>query len=130
MLFRLVQESLTNIVKHAHATHVRVQIEVNEQEMTVLVEDNGIGIGAERLEAIGSHGLAIMRHRVRSCGGKLEIDSPPQGGTRVRAHLPLAGILKTPRAAETPCTADKIAPAPSAPQSGAQAAARAVNSQR
>jgi signal transduction histidine kinase len=130
MLFRLVQESLTNIVKHARATHVRVQIEVNEQDMSVLVEDNGIGIGAERLEAVGSHGLAIMRHRVRSCGGKLEIEAPAQGGTRVRARLPLAGILKTPRVDQlVPTAASPAAPAPAADDTS-QPPARAVYSRR
>ena len=120
MLFRLVQESLTNIVKHARATHVRVQIDVNAQEMTVLLEDNGIGIDADRREAIGSHGLATMRHRVRSCGGSLSIESVPQGGTRVLAHLPLAGILQGPHTAVN-----------SAPELAAHGTpVRAVNSQR
>ncbi|MGH8144391.1 MAG: CHASE3 domain-containing protein [Steroidobacteraceae bacterium] len=110
MEFRLVQESLTNVVKHARATHVRVQIEVREQEMTVLVEDNGIGIDTDQREAVGSHGLAIMRHRVRSCGGVLDIESLPQGGTRVLARLPLAGILQTPHAAEQVAPAADEAP--------------------
>ncbi|HEX4025219.1 MAG TPA: ATP-binding protein [Steroidobacteraceae bacterium] len=120
MLFRLVQESLANIVKHAHATHVRVRVEVHEQELTVLIEDNGIGIDTERREAIGSHGLATMRHRVRSCGGSLDIESVPQGGTAVLARLPLAGILKGPRVAEKVAPAADTDPAP----------ARAASSQR
>jgi signal transduction histidine kinase len=119
MQFRLVQESLTNIVKHAHATHVRVQIEVRDQEMTVLVEDNGIGIDTDHRDAIGSHGLAIMRHRVRSCGGTLDIESVPQGGTRVFARLPLAGILPTPHAPEAAAAPVTI-----------QAPTRAANAQR
>jgi signal transduction histidine kinase len=131
MVFRLVQESLTNIVKHARATRVRVQIEVNERDMSVLVEDNGIGIGAERLEAVGSHGLAIMRHRVRSCGGKLEIEAPAQGGTRVRAHLPLAGILKAPHIDQLAPAAPAPAPAPVPATHGpSQPAARVVYSGR
>jgi signal transduction histidine kinase len=94
MVFRLVQESLTNIVKHAHATQVRVEIALQENDMTVLIEDNGIGIDTDRREAVGSHGLATMRHRVRSFGGTFEIDSPPHGGTRIQARVPLADILK------------------------------------
>jgi len=108
MVFRLVQESLTNVVKHAHATHVRLQIDVDRYTMCVLIEDNGIGIDAERRDAIGSHGLAIMRHRVRGCGGTLVIDNAAHGGTRVRAELPLAGILRA-RAPQPPAPA--IAPA-------------------
>jgi signal transduction histidine kinase len=94
MVFRLVQESLTNIVKHAHATEVRVEIELDETEMTVLIADNGVGIASERREAVGSHGLATMRHRVRSFGGHLEIDSLAPNGTKVLARLPLALIVR------------------------------------
>ena len=75
MVFRLVQESLTNIVKHAHASEVRVEIAVRTDELTVLIEDNGVGIDSDRRDAVGSHGLATMRHRVRSFGGTLDIES-------------------------------------------------------
>jgi signal transduction histidine kinase len=97
MVFRLVQESLTNIVKHAHATQVRVEIELDDPDMVISIEDNGTGIDADRREAVGSHGLATMRHRVRSFGGTFEIDAPPQGGTRINARVPLKDILKAPR---------------------------------
>jgi len=97
MVFRLVQESLTNIVKHAHATHVKVEIALEQTDMLVLIEDNGTGIDADRREAVGSHGLATMRHRVRSFGGTFDIDSPPQGGARIRARVPLKDILRTPQ---------------------------------
>jgi signal transduction histidine kinase len=94
MVFRLVQESMTNIVKHAQATEVALEIAMTDSEMTVLIQDNGIGIATDRREAVGSHGLATMRHRVRSFGGTLDIDSPPPRGTRLRARLPLNEILK------------------------------------
>ncbi len=99
-VFRLVQEALANVVKHAHATQVRVQIGLEGEQMSVLIEDNGTGIDPERREAVGSHGLAIMRHRVRSCGGTLEITCVAQSGTRVLARLPLAAILEAPAHAE------------------------------
>ncbi len=92
MVFRLVQESLTNIVKHAQARTVRVEISNADGQLIVLVEDDGVGIDAHSRDAIGSHGLATMRHRVRSLGGTLQLDSPAAGGTRVRAVLPLARI--------------------------------------
>lgn len=95
-IFRLVQEALTNVVRHAHATHVRLHIALHSQEMTVLIEDNGTGIDPGRRDAVGSHGLAIMRHRVRSCGGTLDIESAPHGGTRIQARLPLARIVRRP----------------------------------
>lgn len=97
MVFRLVQESLTNIVKHAHATEVKVEIAILDDAMTVMIEDNGNGIDLERREAVGSHGLATMRHRVRSFGGILEIGSASKDGTRISARIPLADILKSPR---------------------------------
>jgi len=53
-----------------------------------------MGITSERREAVGAHGLATMRHRVRSFGGHLEIDSLAPNGTQVRARLPLALILR------------------------------------
>jgi signal transduction histidine kinase len=105
MSFRLVQESLVNIVKHARATQVRVEIAVRNDELMILVEDNGSGIDPDRREAIGSHGLATMRHRVRSFGGTLDIESPPQGGTRVRARIPLAAIVQDRGMASLPPTA-------------------------
>jgi signal transduction histidine kinase len=98
MVFRLVQESLTNIVKHAHASAVRVEIAIEQSELVLIIEDDGVGIEPRRRDAIGSHGLATMRHRVRSFGGNLQIDSPAAGGTRVRALLPLARILPPERA--------------------------------
>ena len=96
MVFRLVQESLTNIVKHAHATQVRVELTASDDELSVLIEDNGIGIDSDRRDSIGSHGLATIRHRVRSFGGSVEFDEPPNGGTLIRARLPLQGILQHP----------------------------------
>lgn len=108
MVFRLVQESLTNIVKHAHATQVKVEIVMLDTEMTVTIEDNGIGIDSDRREAVGSHGLATMRHRVRSFGGGFDIDAPPKGGTRIRASIPLKDILKTPRPNLLPVAASSV----------------------
>jgi signal transduction histidine kinase len=96
MLFRLVQESLTNIVKHAQATLVRLAVRMQDGWLTLEIEDDGRGIDPERLNATGSHGLATIRHRVRSFGGELEINSPPGQGTQLRARLPLARLLKAP----------------------------------
>ncbi len=59
----------------------------------MLVADDGVGIASERRDAVGSHGLATMRHRVRSFGGALDIDSRAPHGTLLRARLPLALLL-------------------------------------
>jgi len=94
MAFRLVQESLVNVVKHAHATRVRVEVAERDDQLILVIEDDGTGIDPARREAIGSHGLATMRHRVRSFGGTVEIQSPPDGGTRVEAKIPLSAIAQ------------------------------------
>jgi signal transduction histidine kinase len=96
MAFRLVQESLINIVKHAQATEVQVEVALSDEQLVITVADNGSGIEPARRDAIGSHGLATMRHRVRSFGGTLDIDTLAQGGTRVQARIPLAAILQQP----------------------------------
>jgi hypothetical protein len=93
MVFRLVQESLTNIVKHARASAVRVELALEDSHLALIIEDDGVGIEPQRRDAIGSHGLATMRHRVRSFGGSLQFDTPAAGGTRVRVLLPLARVL-------------------------------------
>jgi signal transduction histidine kinase len=69
---------------------------MGESELMVLICDNGVGIASERRDAVGSHGLATMRHRVRSFGGTLDIESMLPSGTLLRARLPLAMILKSP----------------------------------
>ena len=94
MVFRLVQESLINIVKHARATEVRLEVAVRDDALVILIEDNGAGIDTDRGEAPAAHGLATLRHRASSFGGSYEIDSAPQGGTRVRVRLPLAAIVQ------------------------------------
>jgi signal transduction histidine kinase len=105
MSFRLVQESLVNVVQHAHATQVHVELALQNDQLVIIVEDNGGGIGADRRDAVGAHGVATMRHRVRSFGGTLDIDALPQGGTRVRARIPLAAIQMQPGVRDLPATA-------------------------
>ncbi|MBH1957358.1 MAG: CHASE3 domain-containing protein [Burkholderiales bacterium] len=86
-VYRLVQESLTNIAKYAHASQVEISVHNFDSFITVDVKDNGKGF---RLESIGpgSHGLAGMRHRVEAAGGKLTVASAEGKGTQVGAVLP------------------------------------------
>jgi signal transduction histidine kinase len=58
------------------------------------ISDDGKGIPASRLTAIGSHGLASMRHRVRALGGRLDVRSPASGGTTLLVRIPLANALQ------------------------------------
>lgn len=96
LVFRLVQEALTNIVKHARATDVRIDISNEGPWLTVLVEDNGVGIGERTASAAVLHGLAIMELRVRSLGGTLEVQRLPAGGTLLRSRLPSRGSATQP----------------------------------
>ena len=85
-IYRLVQESLTNAIKHADATRARVAIEERDEAVLVRVEDNGRGFDAGAVSR--GFGLAGMRERVELAGGELAIESRDGGGTLVRASLP------------------------------------------
>jgi signal transduction histidine kinase len=94
-LFRILQESLTNIHKHAKSTSAEVTLDVQPGEVCLTIEDNGKGISHElltRFQADGSNsgvGLSGMRERVSELGGRLDIHSSA-AGTRIAAVIPLA----------------------------------------
>jgi signal transduction histidine kinase len=85
-VFRIVQESLTNCLKHAHARRAEVDVTVAADRVTVSVSDDGTGGPVLRP---GGHGLVNIRERVAAFGGSVEIGPLPGGGFRVRAELPL-----------------------------------------
>ena len=86
-VYRLVQESLTNIGKYAQAQQVNISLLNYSSHVTVEVHDDGKGFDMQHI-AGGSHGLAGMRHRVEAAGGRLSIASAPAQGTRISAMLP------------------------------------------
>lgn len=83
-LLRIAQEALNNAVRHAEATLIEVTCRVTPPEAEILVEDDGRGLGAKRVD---SHGLEIMNERARLVGAELTIANRPTGGTRVSVHL-------------------------------------------
>jgi signal transduction histidine kinase len=88
--YRMIQESLTNVVKHARARQVEIRLRWSSDALTVLVQDDGRGMAP--LSPSGTYGLMGMRERVTACGGKLATGSGPDGcGFAVTAYLPLAG---------------------------------------
>ncbi len=87
-VYRLVQESLTNISKYAKARHVTVKLEQRSQRAVVTVRDDGTGFSVDRVGP-GHHGLSGMRVRVEAHSGQLAIASSPGQGTRICAELPL-----------------------------------------
>ena len=92
-LFRIAQEAFTNILKHSAAKTVDIILNVDVAGVVMQISDDGKGLSADRLTAIGSHGLASMRHRVRALKGRLDVRSPASGGTVLLVQLPAATAL-------------------------------------
>ena len=86
-VYRLVQESLTNMTKYANATQAEIRLENFDGYVAVEVRDNGKGFNTTNVSP-GSHGLAGMRHRVEAAGGRLTVTSAAGTGTRISAVLP------------------------------------------
>jgi signal transduction histidine kinase len=87
-LFRVVQEALTNVQKHAAAHRVDVRLDVAGDHILLSVVDDGRGIAPEEAGKLQAHGLAGMRHRMHALGGSLHVGPSPGGGTEVRAIVP------------------------------------------
>ncbi|KAA8889005.1 sensor histidine kinase [Nocardia colli] len=90
-VYRIVQEALTNVVKHAHTDRARIEIRHAPHELTVSVEDDGpVAEAADRPDGSGSGlGLIGMRERVSLFGGRFEAGSRPEGGFAVAAYFPI-----------------------------------------
>jgi signal transduction histidine kinase len=90
--YRIVQEALTNVVKHAGPAHAQVVVGYGDQEVTVEIIDDGRGAVTSVTDgrAGTGHGLIGMRERVAAFGGDLEVGPRPHGGFRVAARLPVA----------------------------------------
>lgn len=97
LVFRIVQEALTNVGKHAAATAVRVALAVDEGMLTICVEDNGRGFDpAQAMQtAAPGWGLLGMRERTQLLGGGFELHSQPGRGTTVRVWVPLRRATHT-----------------------------------
>jgi signal transduction histidine kinase len=88
VVYRILQEALTNIVKHAKATRVDVDLRVAPDAVTLAIRDNGIGISDNAQQNALSHGLEGMRQRARAIHGRLSIARRPEGGTCVEVRRP------------------------------------------
>jgi signal transduction histidine kinase len=87
--YRVVQEALTNTIKHAHASAADVQVVYEANRVELVVADDGVGPSRSGSGTNGGHGLIGMRERVALYGGELETATRPGGGFLVRASLPL-----------------------------------------
>jgi signal transduction histidine kinase len=97
--YRLVQEALTNVIKHADARHTQVKLTENEQTVDISVRDDGRGFSTT--DTTDGYGLLGMRERVSLAGGELEIESAPGAGCTIRASLPAVRADQTEPAAPT-----------------------------
>ncbi|MES3000107.1 MAG: PAS domain S-box protein [Pseudomonadota bacterium] len=91
-VFRMVQESLANVAKHAQARSVRVGVAATRDEVTLWVIDDGVGFRADAPRKPNSLGHAGLRERAQLLKGAVRIDSTPGGGTRVEAKIPVKNI--------------------------------------
>lgn len=91
-LYRIMQEALNNVVKHANATHVSILLEWNENDVMMIVEDNGKGFSVDDIDSHRENqngfGLSGMRERATLLGGELQIESVPEIGTTVYVRVP------------------------------------------
>jgi signal transduction histidine kinase len=92
-IYRIVQESLNNIIKHAEASHVFVNIVNRKTHIALNIEDNGVGFNYGDLDSlkesgIPSLGVMIMKERAAMVGGELHVESKPGKGTTIIAEIP------------------------------------------
>jgi two-component system, NarL family, sensor histidine kinase UhpB len=95
-LYRVVQEALTNIARHARATEVRIEMRQAAGALRLTVQDDGVGFDAASMYREGSHGLMGIRERAYMLGGELQIGNARGGGGRITVRLPLRGTAATP----------------------------------
>ena len=95
-VFRIFQEILTNVARHAQATQIEVSLEENETFLTLQVQDNGRGMTESEIQSPKSIGLLGMRERARLREGKIQFQGTPGQGTTVRFDLPLTQLGDAP----------------------------------
>ena len=88
-VFRIFQEILTNVSRHAKSSEVQVELKVSKNELILEAKDNGRGIEKKDLEGVGSLGLVGMRERALALGGKIEFHGEPSKGTTVKLTIPV-----------------------------------------
>jgi len=88
-VFRILQESLTNITRHSKATQVEIILKMTEEDMNLKISDNGIGISENYIKSKKSFGIISMKERAISLGGTFDIYKEDGGGTVIRLNLPL-----------------------------------------
>jgi len=88
-VFRILQESLNNIGRHAHATQVQVELRIDDKQLWMTIQDNGIGMYPSDRRKVRRFGLIGMQERVAMLGGELRIESKPGQGTLLQMSIPM-----------------------------------------
>jgi len=87
-IYRLIQECLTNVIRHAEASSVEIELKCKDGAVLVTVADNGKGLGERNETETARFGLMGMRERVQALGGEFRLDSRPGRGLKVEALIP------------------------------------------
>ena len=93
-VFRILQESLTNVLRHAHATRVNIRLSGTPTFLELDISDNGVGCASECFEGTRSLGLIGMRERALACGGEFSISGALGRGTTVALRIPRVGAAR------------------------------------
>jgi PAS domain S-box-containing protein len=88
-LFRILQETLTNVARHSQATKVSIELTVGDEDVTLKIQDNGCGVSEEQITSRDSLGMLGMRERANLLGGEIVVKGEPGKGTLVTARMPL-----------------------------------------
>jgi PAS domain S-box-containing protein len=88
-LFRILQESLTNVIRHAKASHVLIELDSQDDSLVMKIRDNGVGIHPGPRKGTNSFGLVGVEERIHALNGKFIIDSAPGRGTTLAIYIPL-----------------------------------------
>ncbi len=88
-VYRIIQEALTNVARYAKVNEVNIRIKVDNDLISLQVEDHGCGFSPAKLSAKSSTGLSGMRERAQLLGGSLMIQTSPGTGTQILAEIPL-----------------------------------------
>lgn len=85
-VYRIIQEALTNVVRHSHATHVDISLEIAADQLIIKVSDNGRGANLDHIDGFGIVG---MQERASLFGGTVKVSTTPNNGFNVQATIPL-----------------------------------------
>jgi signal transduction histidine kinase len=92
ILYRILQESLTNIARHSGASATEIDLVMLKNKIEMIIEDNGKGIAKDKVNSLESMGIAGMKERVKSANGKIIIRGENGAGTRIEVKIPLIKV--------------------------------------